>query len=426
MKKLKDIFIPLFFVMHCASYHASAQSDFWVQTSGFTNKRISSLLCDSVGNIYAGTGGDGIFRSTNMGATWTRLVSPQPDTFITAIAINPKGYIFYGTGQYPFGYQSYGAGGIFRSTDAGDHWQYIGLPNWLTRNIAIDHNDRIYAALLFSARGVIDGSLQVSNDDGLTWPASSFNGSGVLYVGVDSVGNVFANTSSGFFGRSTDGGASFQSLNTLATVISMSFSPDGKIYFTSNQGVYRSLDNGITWTIILSAQGEFYLTQIIVNRIHRVYVASSASGINYSPNGGNTWARNNTGLTDTNVYSMAMDTSGILYCGTGSGKVFRSNTSTTSVREGNDQIPLKTILDQNYPNPFNPTTNISFTLASHSFVRLRIFDLVGREITTLVSEELPSGRHVRQWNGTGAASGLYFYRLQAGTFTETKRILLLK
>ena len=70
-------------------------------------------------------------------------------------------------------------------------------------------------------------------------------------------------------------------------------------------------------------------------------------------------------------------------------------------------------LDQNYPNPFNPATIISFSLPSKSFVSLRVFDALGREVSTLVSEELSGGTYTRQWNAAALPSGVYFYRLVA-------------
>lgn len=91
------------------------------------------------------------------------------------------------------------------------------------------------------------------------------------------------------------------------------------------------------------------------------------------------------------------------------------------------------VLEQNYPNPFNPSTNISFSIPSGSFVSLVIFDSIGREVSTIVSEELPAGNYERRWNAAGMASGVYYYRLSARpisgssvTFNETKKLLLLK
>jgi len=88
--------------------------------------------------------------------------------------------------------------------------------------------------------------------------------------------------------------------------------------------------------------------------------------------------------------------------------------------------PLAFSLYQNYPNPFNPSTNISFTLPVKSFVSLKIFDLSGREIATIVSEELSAGNYTRQWDAANMPSGVYFYRLKAGSFTETKKLILVR
>lgn len=89
-------------------------------------------------------------------------------------------------------------------------------------------------------------------------------------------------------------------------------------------------------------------------------------------------------------------------------------------------IPSQVALLPAYPNPFNPSTTISFTLPSKSFVMLKIFDIMGREVATLVSGQLPAGQHSRQWNAVNMPSGIYFCRLQAGLYIETRRLVLLK
>ena len=81
---------------------------------------------------------------------------------------------------------------------------------------------------------------------------------------------------------------------------------------------------------------------------------------------------------------------------------------------------------QNYPNPFNPSTNISFNLASKEFVSLKVFDTIGREIATVISEEMSPGSYSRQWNAANMPSGVYYYRLQAGSFIDTKKFVLLR
>jgi Secretion system C-terminal sorting domain len=100
---------------------------------------------------------------------------------------------------------------------------------------------------------------------------------------------------------------------------------------------------------------------------------------------------------------------------------------TTGVSDGAvNQTPLKCSLSQNYPNPFNPSTVISYQVASFSKISLKVFDLMGREVATLVNEVKSAGSYTATFNAANMPSGVYFYRLQAGSFTETKRLVLLK
>lgn len=97
-----------------------------------------------------------------------------------------------------------------------------------------------------------------------------------------------------------------------------------------------------------------------------------------------------------------------------------------SVRTINASTPAFFSLNQNYPNPFNPSTIISFSVPIKSHVTLKVFDILGREVATLVSEEMSAGNHSQQWNAVNISSGVYFYRLQAGSYTETKKLVLLR
>ena len=96
----------------------------------------------------------------------------------------------------------------------------------------------------------------------------------------------------------------------------------------------------------------------------------------------------------------------------------------TSVATGN--APTRFQLFDNYPNPFNPSTTIAFTLPSKYFVKLKIFDVIGREVATIFSGEMEAGNYSRQWNAEGFPSGVYFYRLEAGNFVDVKKLVLVK
>jgi hypothetical protein len=81
---------------------------------------------------------------------------------------------------------------------------------------------------------------------------------------------------------------------------------------------------------------------------------------------------------------------------------------------------------QNYPNPFNPSTSFSFSVEIYGNISLRLYDVLGREVAVIISKILPAGSYTKQWNAEGLPSGIYFYRLQAGSFTDTKKLVLLR
>jgi hypothetical protein len=89
-------------------------------------------------------------------------------------------------------------------------------------------------------------------------------------------------------------------------------------------------------------------------------------------------------------------------------------------------LPTAFSLEQNYPNPFNPTTVVSFHLPAASNAKLTIYDLLGREVAMLVNERREAGVHEVKFDGSNLASGVYFYRLEAGGFVSTKKMQVLK
>jgi hypothetical protein len=114
------------------------------------------------------------------------------------------------------------------------------------------------------------------------------------------------------------------------------------------------------------------------------------------------------------------------YDNNGSGAFWIFFNQTTGVSQISKNIPAKFNLDQNYPNPFNPATTISFSLPSRSFVSLKVFDALGKEVSVLVSNELSAGTYTRQWNASALSSGVYFYKLTSGSNSMIKKMILLK
>jgi len=98
----------------------------------------------------------------------------------------------------------------------------------------------------------------------------------------------------------------------------------------------------------------------------------------------------------------------------------------TGIDDDNFNQPDKFVLHQNYPNPFNPSTTIKFQIPESGFISLKVYDILGNELTTLVNEEKPSGSYEVEFNAVELSSGIYFYKLQASSFVETKKMILIK
>ncbi len=106
--------------------------------------------------------------------------------------------------------------------------------------------------------------------------------------------------------------------------------------------------------------------------------------------------------------------------------IIEAELTPTSVEQINDFEPDNFQLEQNYPNPFNPTTIIRYSIPESSFATIKVYDMLGNEVETLVNEEHPAGNYEVDFNAEGLSSGLYFYKLQTDNFVGTKKMLLLK
>jgi hypothetical protein len=237
--------------------------------------------------------------------------------------------------------------------------------------------------------------------------------------------NLFAGTLGGVF-RSTDSGTSWTAASTgLTNTEVISFAVSGANLFAGTYGgVFRSTNNGASWTAADS--GLTNLAYALAVSGTNLF-AGTGGGVFLSTNNGANWTTVNTGLTNTFVQSLAVRGTN-LFAGTYLGGVWRRPLSQmiTSVGRLSTDLLTHFSLGQNYPNPFNPATTISFSLPSTSFVSLKVFDALGREVGVLLSEKLPAGTYSQQWNTEGLVSGVYFYRLQASNFVETKKLVLLR
>jgi hypothetical protein len=110
----------------------------------------------------------------------------------------------------------------------------------------------------------------------------------------------------------------------------------------------------------------------------------------------------------------------------GKGPVLTILTDTPTGIEKEEMVPTHYALHQNYPNPFNPETSIGFDLPTEGWISLKVYDVLGKEVATLVEQQMQHGIHRVQWNASAIPSGVYVCQLKAGTFASTIKVLLMK
>ena len=180
-----------------------------------------------------------------------------------------------------------------------------------------------------------------------------------------------------------------------------------------------------TWSQISSLNSQVGLT-FSDGTLEGMLLGTEDSGVFLYSDEGDSLGSRNEGLTNLNVLTLHLDNNGYVYAGTGNGVWRRPLSEVTSVGENQIEIPLSYILSQNFPNPFNPSTTIKYSIPQLSSVQIKIFDVLGNEIETLVNEEKPVGTYELNWNAANLPSGVYFYQLQAENFVQTRKMILLK
>jgi hypothetical protein len=156
-----------------------------------------------------------------------------------------------------------------------------------------------------------------------------------------------------------------------------------------------------------------------------VLVGTDTTGIYLFSDNGDSIKTLNEDLTDLHVHAFAMDSSGYAYVGTMKGVWRRPLSQILSVSQSRE-FPIAFRLEQNYPNPFNPSTTIKYELPNSSHVTLTVYDVLGREVSVLVNERRDAGVYDVKFDGSNLASGVYFYRLQAGDFVQAKKFVILR
>ena len=353
----------------------------WVQkNSGLTNLKVYSIAVSGT-TIAAGTYGNGVFISNNNGDAWTSTASGISVPYIYALAFTGNN-LLAGTG----------GGGFFRSVNNGSSWVRAGGTTHIVNSFYVTQNYSFVGQGPYAYK---------TTDNGNTW---------TTLIGSSNT------TVKGFAETPRTGGGTNIFVGTL-------------------DGVYISTDDAKSWKTINSGL-TYRNVNAIVTTGQNLFVATESGGVFRSSDNGSTWNAINTGLpTNTNGRALILS-NGVLFLGTSDGVVWKRDLSEfgiTSVKQVANEIPSEFSLYQNYPNPFNPETTISYTIPSNVKgetinVTLKVFDLLGNEVATLVNEYKQPGVYNSTFSTlrSSLTSGIYFYTLSANGFTQTRKMLLVK
>ena len=179
------------------------------------------------------------------------------------------------------------------------------------------------------------------------------------------------------------------------------------LFAATDLGVYRSIDTGKTWYPMNTGLTSTNIRSFAINSFDVVFAGTNMRGVFRSRDYGEHWESFSAGLTDSVITTLYCNVDGYLFAGTYSNGIFKTTERTTSVEHQIDMYPLEFILHQNYPNPFNPSTAISYTIPVKSFVTLKIFNPLGKEIATIFAGNREKGTYTEIWNAASQSSGVY-------------------
>jgi len=353
-------------------YSSNNYGENWqVFDEGLDGHSILRMYPTSNGVLLCSCAYDGIYKFSDYTGKWAHVYGSG---FYKNFAEDLNGNI------YACGY----ATGIRKSNYEGNSWVYVNTPT---------EADSIESIKLDSQKifiGDLNSGVFITENEGLNWNSIStgLKNKNINCLELDNNKNLYAGTKSGLY-LLENGSNIWEEINQLTSLEIKS------LFFTGDS------------LLIIGTWGDGVYTYNIESK--RINSA-------------------NMGLTKAYIAEITKDNLGHLIIGAFNSSIYRSNEIITGELGINENVIVDYSVQQNYPNPFNPSTNIQYAISSTQFVTLKVYDLLGREVVTLVNEEKTAGSYEIEFGvkSLELSSGIYFYKLQAGEFVETKKMILLK
>ncbi len=395
--------------------------------------------------ILGGTQDNGTIRSGSTFGVWNEIYGG--DGFYCLVDYTNSQIV----------YASYQNGGLGRSVDGGSSFSSgingldLQYTNWMTPYVMDKNNPQILYCGTYKIHKTTNGmqswtavspdlaNAHIRNLGTITTVDVAKSDPNVIYCGTDDA-NVW---------RTTTGGSSWTKINSglpYRWVTRVTVHPDSaNVCFVTLSGykvdsagahVFRTADYGNTWTSISGNLPDAPVNDLIIDpqNTNTLYIATDIT-VMYSTNLGAVWNVLSSGIpSNVPCHDLTFhDPTRTLIAWTHGRSAYKIILPVTGISQNETQLPSDFYLKQNYPNPFNPRTVINYEIRNKGFVDLKVFDILGKEITVLVNESQNSGSYSVSFDGSNFAGGVYFYRLVFtsegnvnSVLSETKSMLLIK
>ncbi len=387
----------------------------WTQLSTFPQNEMIWTMIEANGQVYVGTYGGKIYTSSAQLGQWVRINNSMNVGYIWSLEYS-NGSLYAGTEQ-----------GLFVTADNGANWQNLGLINNDVRSIIISRTNTESSEMYAATWG--SGVLK-SVDNGANWTEvnNGLSNKSVQTLLFGTSGEIYAGTFGGGIAKSIDGGNNWTTLNISSAYIwKLALDNEGNLYAgTYGNGLFKSVD-GENWSSSSNGLNSEHVYSINFDNDNNAYVSSWSAGIFSSTNAGESWE--GLGMEGMGASSLIIDReSNSVVVGTTDGVVFSRPAVVVGVKEDEVKNPKTFELNQNYPNPFNPSTIISYQIPTNTWVKLEVYDILGKVVKILVNNYQTQGNYKINFNTAelGLSSGIYFYRIKTDFNNAVKKMILIK